>query len=109
MYLPQAASLLPTIGAQPDLFRCMHLVWESWFEPTVAAFGTVVRPLHAQLNNSASVCRRGTGPILSRWGPDCPHLVVGLSTGFMNPVHRKVCAWVLYWICLLYTSDAADE
>ena len=62
MYLPQAASLLPTIGAQPDLFRCMHLVWESWFEPTVAAFGTVDCPLHAQLNNSASVCRRGTGP-----------------------------------------------
>ena len=42
MYLPQAASLPPSIGAQPDLFRCMHLVWESWFEPTVAASGTVV-------------------------------------------------------------------
>ncbi len=51
MYLPQAASLPPSIGAQPDLFRCMHLVWESWFEPTVAASGTVVRPLHAQLKN----------------------------------------------------------
>ena len=40
MYLPQAASLPPSIGVQPDLFRCMHLVWESWFEPTVLAFGT---------------------------------------------------------------------
>jgi hypothetical protein len=74
MYLPQAASLPPSIGAQPDLFRCMHLVWESWFEPTVAAFGTVVRPLHAQLDNSASVCRRGTGPILSRMGRGLPSL-----------------------------------
>ena len=77
MYLPQAASLPPSIGAQPDLFRCMHLVWESWFEPTVAAFGTVVRPLHAQLNSSASVYVSPgdwTGPILSRMGPGLPSL-----------------------------------
>ena len=77
MYLPQAASLPPSIGVQPDLFRCMRLVLESWFEPTVVAFGTVVRTPHAQLNSSASVCRRGTGPILSRMGPGLPSLGVG--------------------------------
>ena len=47
MYLPQAASLPPMIGAQWDLFLCNALVQESWFEPTVVAFGSVERPLPA--------------------------------------------------------------
>ena len=54
MYLPQAASLPPSLGAQSDLFLCMHLALESWFEPTVVAFGPVNRALHAQRHNSAS-------------------------------------------------------
>ena len=72
MYLPQAASLPPSLGAQSDLFLCMHLALESWFEPTVVAFGPVNRSLHAQHHNSASVCRRGTGPILGSKGPGPP-------------------------------------
>ena len=58
MYLPQAATLPPSIGAQWDLFPCLSLAQESQqFEPTVITFGPVVCPLAALPPNSAAVCR----------------------------------------------------
>ena len=48
MYLPQATSLPPSIEAQSDFLPCSNRGLESWFEPSVVAFGTVVGPLLAQ-------------------------------------------------------------
>eukprot|EP01041_Mallomonas_annulata_P015837 gene15837-33393_t len=68
----KAASLPPSIGAQSDLFLCMHLALESWFEPTVVAFGRVNR---SHLFRHTCESRR----IFSRIGPG-PHLLgVGVS------------------------------
>ncbi len=48
MYLPQAISRPPSIGAQSDFLQCTNRGQESWFEPSVVAFGAVVGPLLAQ-------------------------------------------------------------
>ena len=45
MYLPQAISRPPSIGAQSDFLLCTNRDQESWLEPSVVAFGTVVGPL----------------------------------------------------------------
>ena len=47
MYLLQAISRPPSIGAQPDFFRCTDRGQERWFEPSLVAFDSVVGPLHA--------------------------------------------------------------
>jgi len=58
-------------------------------------------PLFVRCMRNFTILRRcaAGGPDLSSavWGPGRPHLVFGLSIGVMNPVHRKVCLWVLYW------------
>ena len=48
MYLRQATSRPPSIGGQSDFLLCTNRGQESWFEPSVVAFGTVVGPLLAQ-------------------------------------------------------------
>ena len=73
MYLPQAATLPPSIGAQWDLFPCLSLAQESQFEPTVITFGPVVRPLAALPPNSAAVCRGESDVPCAGSGPDHPH------------------------------------
>jgi hypothetical protein len=47
MYLPQAISRPPSIGAPTDFLLCINRDQESWLEPSVVAFGTVVGPLLA--------------------------------------------------------------
>ena len=74
MYLPQAATLPPSIGAQWDLFPCIHLAPESQFEPTVTTFGPVVRPPAALPPNSAAVCRGESRRTLNRIRPGPPSL-----------------------------------
>ena len=73
MYLPQAATLPPSIGAQWDLFPCIHLAPESQFKPTVTTFGPVVRPLAALPPNSAAVCRGESDVPCAGSGPDHPN------------------------------------
>ena len=81
MYLPQATTLPPSIGAQRDLFPCTHLAQESQFEPMVTTFGPVVRPLAALPPHSAAVCRGESRRNLSRIGPGPHSLGVGASRG----------------------------
>ena len=47
MYLPQATSRPPSIGAQSDFFLCTNRGQESWLEPSLVAFGIAVGPLLA--------------------------------------------------------------
>ena len=47
MYLLQAISRPPAIGAQSDFFRGIHLGQESWLGPSLVAFDSVVGPLQA--------------------------------------------------------------
>ena len=47
MYLLQATSRPPSIGAQSDFLRCTNHDQESWLGPSVVAFGTVVGALLA--------------------------------------------------------------
>ena len=42
MYLPQAASLLPLLGIERDLFRCSHLAEEVELEPAVVGCSVAV-------------------------------------------------------------------
>ena len=77
MYLLQAISRPPTIGAQSDFFRGVNLGQESWLGPSLVAFDSVVGLLPARPRISASECRVEAGPILSGIGHGAPSPSVG--------------------------------
>ena len=77
MYLLQAISRPPSIGAQSDFFRGTNRGQESGFGPSLVAFDSVVGPLPALPRISASECRVEAGPILSGIGPGAPSASVG--------------------------------
>jgi hypothetical protein len=85
MYLPQATSRPPSIGAQPDFFLCTNRGQESWLEPSLVAFGIVVGPLlalpHIWRQSAASkVDLTSAGS-----GQGHPHEASELNAGYMNP------------------------
>ena len=82
MYLSQATSRPPSIGAQSDFLLCTNRDQESRFGPSVVAFDSVVGPLHALPHISVSECRVEAGPNLSRIGPGAPSPGIG-ARGWM--------------------------
>ncbi len=82
MYLLQAISRPPSIGAQSDFFRYTDRGQERWFGPSLVAFDSVVGPLHALPRISASECGVEAGRILSRIGRGAPSPCVG-ARGWM--------------------------
>ena len=86
MYLPQAISRQPSIGAQSDFLQCTNRGQESWFEPSVVAFGAVVGPLLAQ----TQIWRQSSAaskPDLTSAGSGQEHLheALELEAGYRNP------------------------
>ena len=77
MYLPQATSRPPSIGAQSDLLLSTNRDQESRLEPSLVAFGSVEGPLPALPHISASACHVEAGRILTRIGPGAPSPGVG--------------------------------
>ena len=85
MYLPQAISRPPSIGAHLDFLLCTNRDQESWFDSSVVAFGIVVGPLlglsHIWRQSAASkVDLTSAGSGLER-----PHEASELGAGYMNP------------------------
>jgi hypothetical protein len=86
MYLPQAVSHQPPIGAQSDFLLCTNCDQESWFVPLVFAFGSVVGPLLAQ----SHIWRQSAASKLDRTssagsGQDHPREALELEAGYKNP------------------------
>ena len=77
MYLPQATSRPPSIGAQSDFFLSTNRDQESRLEPSVVTFGSAVWLLLALPHISASACRVEAGRILNRIGPGATYPGVG--------------------------------
>ena len=77
MYLLQATSRPPSIGAPSDFLRCTNRSQESWLGPSLVAFGSVVGPLPALPHIPVSECRVKAGPNLSRIGPGAPSPGIG--------------------------------
>ena len=85
MYLPQATSRPPSIGAQSDFFLCTNRGQESWLEPSLVAFGIVVGPLLAL----SRIWRQSAGSKVDLTsagsGLERPHEASELGAGYMNP------------------------
>ena len=56
MYLLQAISRPPSIGAQSDFFRCTNRGEERWFGPSLVAFDSVVGCMGPLQNDFDSGC-----------------------------------------------------
>ena len=90
MYPPQAASLLPLLGYERDLFRCSRLVEEVELEPAAVGCSVVVPLSPATLLQSRQVRRRKTGPYLRRITRDRRQLPSELDFGGTNPANQAV-------------------
>ncbi len=93
MYLPQAISRPPSIGAQPDLLVSVDRGQESWLEPSLVSFGLVVTPLTAVTPHSSPLRRGAAGPFLGRIGRNRHLLRSELDLGCTNPADFKVCIY----------------
>ena len=86
MYLPQATSCPPSIGVQSDFLLCTNHGQESWFEPSVVAFGTVVGPLFAQSSHKLRQSAASKPDLTSAGsGQKHPHEAWKLGAGYRNP------------------------
>ncbi len=83
MYLLQAISSPPSIGAQSDFFRCTNLGQERWFGPSLVAFDSVVGPLRALPRISASESGVESRRILRSFAPGASSPCVG-AWGWME-------------------------
>jgi len=96
MYLPQATSRPPSIGAQSDFFLCSNRGQESWFAPSVVAFGTVVGPLLALSHIFRQSAASKPDLTSAGSGQEHPHEALELGAGYRNPAPWKVWPYLLY-------------
>jgi hypothetical protein len=96
MYLPQAISRPPSIGGQSDFLLCTNRGQESWVEPSVVAFGTVVGPLLAQSPIWRQSAASKPDPTSAGSGQEHTHEALELGAGYRNLALRKVWSYVLY-------------
>ena len=85
MYLPQATSRPPSIGAQSDFLLCSNRGQESWFAPSVVAFGTVVGPLLALSHIWRQSAASKPDLTSAGSGQEHPHEALELGAGYRNP------------------------
>ena len=85
MYLPQATSRPPSIGAQSDFFQCTNRGQESWFEPALVAFGIVGGPLRALSHIWRQSAASKVDLTSAGSGQEHPQEVLELGAGYMNP------------------------
>ena len=81
----QAISRSLSIGAQSDFLQCTNRGQESWFEPSVVAFGAVVGPLLAQSHIWRQSAASKTGPSAPASTPATPPETTRTSSN-MPPV-----------------------
>ena len=90
MYLLQATSRPPSIGAQSDFFLSTNRGQERRLEPSVVAFGSAVGLLPALPHISASACRVKPDVSSAGSGLERLHQASELRAGCRNPAPRKV-------------------
>ena len=85
MYLPQATSRPPSIGAQSDFLLCTNRGQESRVEPSLVAFGIVVGPLLALPHSWRQSAGSKVDLTSAGSGQGHPHEASELGAGYMNP------------------------
>ncbi len=85
MYLPQATSRPPSIGAQSDFVVSVDRGQESWLEPSLVAFGIVVGPLLALSHIWRQSAASKVDLTSAGSGQEHPHEALELGAGYRNP------------------------